>query len=636
MVQGIANKILRVNLSSGQISVDEPDESFYRTYLGGAGFVSYFLLTEVPQGVDAFSPENKLIFALGPMTGLAMPGASRNCVGAKSPLTGGYAKSEVGGLWPMDLKRAGYDAIIVEGKAEKPVYLLVTDATVEIRDASGLWGKTVLETQDMIASETGIKNIRTTAIGPAGENLVRFACVMNDLKDAAGRGGLGAVMGSKNLKAIAAYGRKNPEVADTAKIREMTQSMNNNFYDLPTFNKGLHDVGTGTNAAMLGGNEIGNMPSHNFDVNAFEGTAKITGNVALDTYGVGMEACPACAVRCKKMVEIGEPWNVDPRSGGPEYESLAALGATCGVDNLAAVIKANELANLYSMDTISLGVAIAFGMDCFENGILTLEDTDGLELKFGDSEAMLRMVDMIAHREGVGDILAEGVRKASEKIGKGSDELAVHVKGVELPMHDPRVKQGLGIIYSIEAHGADHCAGLHDTLFTQDSAGFEHLRGMGATRPLPADDLSADKVANVKAAHLWALFRDSLVCCQFVPWSIAQQVEILQAITGWSYSTYEAVKLGERIATLGRMFNLREGITSAQDTLPKRLFKPTKAGALKDGGVDPEKMQKAIQTFYGMMGWDSETGIPTPEKLVELRIGWAEEEIAPLRGAGVS
>lgn len=306
---------------------------------------------------------------------------------------------------------------------------------------------------------------------------------------------------------------------------------------------------------------------------------------------------------------------------------MAALGVTCGVDNLAAVCKANELAALYSMDTISLGVAIAFGMDCFENGLLTPEDTDGLELKFGDAEAMLRMVDMIAHREGVGDLLAEGVRKAADKIGKGADEYAVHVKGLEVPMHDPRVKQGLGIIYSVEAHGADHCAGMHDTAFTQESAGFEHIRGMGATRPLPANDLSADKVANVRAVHLWSLFRDSLVCCQFVPWSLEQQVEILRAITGWSYTTYEALKLGERVATMGRMYNLREGFTAAQDTLPKRLFKPTKAGALRDGGVDPEKMQAAIHAFYGMMGWDSETGVPRPEKLSELRIDWAQEAL---------
>ena len=626
-MQGFAGKILRVDLSTGSITTDQPDESFYRTYLGGAGFVSYYLLKEIPQGVDALSPENKLVFAIGPMTGLAMPGATRSCIGAKSPLTDGYAKSEAGGFVPMDLKRAGYDALIVEGKAEKPVYLLVTEDKVELRDASHIWGKTVLETQDIIAADTGLKNIHTAAIGPAGENLVRFACVMNDLKDAHGRGGIGAVMGSKNLKAIAAFGRRNPDVADPARIRELALFMNKNFYNLSLFSKALHDVGTGEHGTMLAGNEVGNLPSHNFDVNYFEGIANITANAVLDTYGVGMEGCAACGVRCKKVVELEEPWAVNRRNGGPEYESLGALGSTCGVDDLAAVCKANELANLYSMDTISLGVSIAFGMECFEKGVLTLEDTDGVELRFGNADAMLKMVEMIAHRQGVGDVLAEGSRKAAAKIGKGSEDFAMHVKGVEIPMHDPRVKQGLGMVYSVEAHGADHCAGMHDTLFTQESPGFEHIRGMGAIRPLPADDLSADKVANEKAVHIWSLFRDSLVCCQMLPWSINQQVEIVRAATGWSYTTYEALKLGERIATLGRAFNLREGITAEQDTLPKRMFKPTRAGALRSGGIDQEKMRAAIHTFYGMMGWDEQTGVPTPTKLAELGIAWADEEV---------
>ncbi len=626
MVRGVAGKILRVDLTSGKISADEPDEFFYRTYLGGAGFVSYYLLKEVPQGVDALSPENKLIFAVGPMTGLPLPGATRSCIGAKSPLTDGYSKSEAGGFWPMALKKAGYDGIVVEGKAEKPVYLLVTDEKVEIRDASHIWGKTTLETQDTIAEETGIRSIRTAAIGPGGENLVRFACIMNDLKDAAGRGGLGAVMGAKNLKAVAVYGRKNPDVADPVRIRELALHMNRDFYDLPLFNKALHDMGTGIHAMMLSGNEIGNIPSHNFDVNDFDGTPNITATTTMQTYGVGMEGCAACGVRCKKVVELAEPWNVDRRSGGPEYESLAALGSTCGVDDLASICKANELANLYSLDTISLGVTIAFGMECFEKGILTVEDTEGVALRFGNAEAMLRMVEMIARRQGIGAVLAEGTRKACRKIGKGAEEFAMHVKGVEIPMHDPRVKQGLGLIYAVEAHGADHNAGMHDTLFTQESPGFEHLRGMGATRPLPADDLSEDKVANEKAVHLWSLFRDSLVCCQFVPWSIDQQAEIVRAVTGWSYTTYEAMKLGERIATLGRLFNLREGVTAAEDALPKRMFGPTRSGALRDGGIDPEKMQDAIRMFYGMMGWDERTGEPTLAKLRELGIGWAAEE----------
>jgi aldehyde:ferredoxin oxidoreductase len=284
---------------------------------------------------------------------------------------------------------------------------------------------------------------------------------------------LGAVMGSKNLKAIAADGRWTPEVANPDKIRELTLLMNRGFYDNPLFSKSLHDVGTGAEAAMVAGNEIGNLPSYNFDVNAFEGTAEITADTVIADYGKGMEGCAACAVRCKRVVEIGEPWHVSRRSAGSEYESLAALGAVCGVDDLAAVLKAAELANLYGLDTISLGVSIGFATECFEKGILTLRDTDGLELRLGNAEAMLRTVEMIARRRGIGGLLAEGTKRAAETLGRGAPALAMHVKGVEIPMHEPRVKQGLGVIYAVEAQGADHCAGMHDTAFTRDSPAFE-------------------------------------------------------------------------------------------------------------------------------------------------------------------
>ena len=479
-----------------------------------------------------------------------MPGVTRNCVGAESPLTGGYAKSEVGGFFPMALKGA------------------------------------------------------------------------------AGRGGTGAVMGSKNLKAIAASGKWNPEVASPEKIRELTLMMNRGFYDNPLFSKYLHDVGTGSEAGMVGGNQIGNLPSYNFDVNFFEGTTKITADQVIAQYGEGMEGCAACGVRCKRVVEMDEPWNVNKRSGGSEYESLASLGAVCGVDDLSSILKAADLANLYGLDTISLGVTIGFAMECFERGILTSADTDGVELRFGNAGAMLQTVEMIARRRGIGALLAEGTKRAAATLGRGAEAFAMHVKGVEIPMHDPRVKQGLSVLYAIEAHGADHCAGIHDTLITRDSPTFEHLRGMGATRPLPNTDLSDEKVLTQKAAHAWSLFRDALVSCNFVPWTIEQSVDSVRAVTGWSYTTHEAVRLGERIATLGRVFNLREGITAADDGLPKRMFGPTRHGALKDGGIDYEKFRHAIRTFYGLMGWDMETGVPTRGTLLDLNIGWAADELA--------
>ena len=626
-MRGVAGKILRADLTARKITVDQPDERFYRTYLGGAGFVSYFLLKEVPRGIDAFDPRNKLIFAIGPLTGLPLPGASRSCVGTKSPLTDGYSKSEAGGFVPMALKKAAYDAVIVEGRADAPVYLLVTDQRVEIRDASHLWGKTVLEARDAIAAETGEKQIRTFGIGPAGENLVRFASVMNDAKDAHGRGGAGAVMGSKNLKAIAVAGKWNPDVADPAKIHELAVMMNKGFYDNPLFAKGLHDIGTGAEAAMVAGNEVGNLPSHNFAVNSFDGVKKITAHAAMAAYGKGMEGCAACGVRCKKVMEIDAPWHVNKRTSGAEYESLGALGTVCAVDDLPRVLKACDLANQYGMDTISLGVTIGFGMECFESGILTPGDTGGVDLRFGNAEAMLQMVEMITRRQGIGDVLAEGTKRAAACLGRGAEALAMHVKGVEIPMHEPRVKPGLGVIYAVEAHGADHCAGMHDTIYTRESPSFERLRGMGATVPLPASDLSDDKMRSQKAAHLWNLFLDSTVCCMFVPWDLDQLVEGVRAVTGWIYTAHEALKLGERIAALGRVFNLREGITIAQDSLPKRMFGPTRRGALRNGGLDEETFRRAVSAFYGIMGWDMATGVPTRGTLLDLGIGWAADEL---------
>ena len=625
-MKGVAGKILRVDLTSRKVSVDQPDEIFYRTYLGGAGFVAYYMLKEIPKGADALSPQNKLIFAGGPITGLGLGGATRNCIGAKSPLTGGFAKSEVGGFWPMDFKRTGYDAIIVEGKADKPVYIWINpEGQVEIRDASHLWGKTCLETQDAIAQELGERLVRTAAIGPGGENMVRYACIMNDLKDAAGRGGMGAVMGSKNLKAIAVRGGKLPEMADPDKIREMAQWMGRNFYEgAKLANKGFSDFGTG--AAMEAFNEVGNVPTNNFAEGYFANISKISPKTIAQTVRIGMEGCAACPVRCKKIVGFDEPYKVDPRNGGPEYESLGSLGACCGVDDLKAVCKANELCNLYGLDTISAGVAISFAMECFENEILTTKDTGGIELRFGNAEALLQVIELIARREGIGDLLAEGSKKAAEKLGRGAEEFAMQVKGLEIPMHEPRLKQGMGLMYAVEPVGADHQAGFQDPMFTSESPQMQHLRGAGAVGPTAIDDLGPTKVANAKAAHLFALFLDSAVRCQFVPWMMNDDVAIIRAATGWDFTVHEALRVGERVENLARIFNYREGFTAADDKLPKRFFSGTRQGALKNTAIDPVALQNAIQTYYAMMGWD-ESGRPTRVKLEELGIGWAAEHL---------
>ena len=626
MVKGIANKILRVDLTEKKVWIEEPDEMFYRKHLGGAGIIPYYLLKETKAGIDPLGPENLLIFAMGPMTGMPMPGAARNAVGCKSPLTGGVAKSEVGGHFGFEFKRAGFDACIVSGKADKPVYLWVHDGECEIKDASGLWGKTTMEAQDAICGELGDERIKFAAIGPGGENLIRFACVMNDLKDAAGRGGTGAVMGSKNLKAIAVRGKGLPfELADAKKIQEMGRWMNTSFADVSAGAKNLSTWGTGAGPMMMMGNEMGNLPVRNWSDGFFENTEAITATAVQEVLGGKMEGCTACNIKCKKVVSLDGKYKVDPRNGGPEYETLGSLGSLCGVDHLEAICKANELCNLYSLDTISAGSTVAFAMECFEKGILTTDDTDGLDLRFGNAEAMVQMIEMIAKRQGIGDLLAEGTKAAAEKIGKGAEAYAIHAKGLDFPMHEPRLKQGLGLTYSIEAHGADHCAGLHDTMIADEGKGIDDFRSFGHYEPLPIDDLSARKVAILKTQHIGRHFFDTVGCCSMPPWSIQNLADIVSAITGWAYTTTEALKAGERAVTLNRVYNYREGFTSKDDKLPDRFFSPTPRGGLKDTALDRDAFKKATHTWYYLFGWDKETGKPTEETLEALSVGWAAE-----------
>ncbi len=616
MSYGYTGQILRVNLSQGTTSVDTLDELFCRKYLGGAGFVSYFLLKELQQGIDPLGPENKLIFALGPVTGVPLPGSGRHCVGAKSPLTGGYAKSESGGFWGAELKHAGYDAIIVEGKAEKPVYLWIHDGEASIRDASHLWGMKTKETEQTIRTELGDSLIRVAGIGPGGENLVRFACIMNDLKDAAGRGGMGAVMGSKNLKAIAVRGHKGPEVAEPERLKELRQWVLAHRELWASF----AEYGTGSPTAMEGGATTGNLPVRNFADGEFPEISKITGGALKDTIRIKMEGCYACPIRCKKVVKVDEPYPVDPAYGGPEYETLAALGSNCNVSDLKAIAKGHELCGAYSLDTISTGVAISFAMECFENGLLTTKDTDGLELRFGSAEAMLKTIELIARRQGIGNLLAEGTARAAQKIGKGAIEFAMQVKGVEIAMHEPRVKAALGLGYAINPHGADHCANLHDTMLSKMGSAFDKVRSLGVLEPLSADDLGPRKVAIFRNIHLQRIVGDSLALCSFIPFDVQQIADVLSVVTGWNTGPVEMLRIAERTMTMARLFNIREGLSAADDKLPNRFFQPKRNGVLSTKFYDPEQLERAKSYYYTLMGWDAKTGIPTPEKVQELGI----------------
>lgn len=640
MPKGYNGKILRVNLSSGSISTEEPSEFFYRRYIGGRGIGVYYLLKELKAGVEPFSSENKIIFAPSVITGAPIPGTSRFSVVAKSPLTGGYGEAEAGGYWGPELKFAGFDAIIIEGKASKPVYLWVHDGEAEIRDATHLWGKVTGDAQDIIRQELGDERVRVAIIGPAGENLVRYSCIVNDLKHVNGRTGLGAVMGSKNLKAVAVRGHKRLEFAVPEEVRRLARYFNKNFMDNADCNQ-LNKYGT--SQYFLNANAAGTLPTRNYHGGAIEGAEAVGHEKLHEQLVIGSESCFACPVKCKRIVKADEPYEVDPKYGGPEFESITALSSVCGSTDVNVVIKANELCNKYTMDTISTGNVIAFAMECYENGLITKEDTGGIELSFGNAEAIVQMIELIAHRQGIGDLLAEGVKRASEKIGKGAEEFAMHVKGQEFPMHDPRGKWGMGLGFAVSPTGASHLECEGDGAFDPALTGYTHeadessffmrqLHPLAILEPVESLSIGGPKVRLFTYIQtLWSLF-NCLEVCLFTPapvrvFKISQYSQMVSAVTGWETTMWELMKVGERATTLTRVFNVKHGITSDDDRLPERLFSPLEFGALKGAKIPKEEFLAALPMYYQMMGWDKDTGIPTDAKLEELDIGWAKNEL---------
>lgn len=626
MPYGYHGRILKVDLSTGDISVDEHDEVWYRRHFGGSMMPAYYLLKETKPDVDPLGPDNRLVIAPGVITGLPVSGTGRNSVGAKSPLGGAIAKGEVGGFFGAELKHAGYDGIVFQGEAEKPVYLWIKDGVAELRDASHLWGKSPIETEDALRAELGEKLARIACIGVAGEKLVRYAAIVQDLADVAGRCGAGAVMGSKKLKAIAVRGTTPPEYADPARVKELGRVM---AQAAPVRARRLHEYGTG--AMMEAYNLSGNLPVRNFRVGYYENVERFTAERIKETIRIGSHACYACAIRCKKVVKVDEPWVADPRYGGPEYETMAALGCDLDINDLKAIARAHHLCNHYGIDSISAGSTIAFATECFEKGLLTRADTEGLELTWGNAELMLKLLELIGERRGIGDLLAEGSMRAAQKIGRGALEFAMQVKGVELAMHEPRSKTGLAVGFAVANQGGDHTTGLQDNwiekagpLLTNDAM------PLGILDPIPAYELSTRKVQAFAQYHRWRTAIDTLTYCYFVPWSYQEVVELVNAATGWNTTLEELMMLGERSVTLNRAYNVREGFTPADDGLPKRFFSPTEKGILAEQqqALDPAQLAEAIRTFYYLMGWDVETGAPTRATLERLDIGWVAEELA--------
>jgi aldehyde:ferredoxin oxidoreductase len=620
-VNGYTGKILKVDLTERTLEVEEPGELFYRQYLGGSGFVAYYLLKEMDAGADPLGPDNLLIMAGGTVTGVPLAGSGRSAVGGKSPLTGGYGEADVGGFFGAELRRAGYDAVVVRGQADSPVYLWIKDGEVEIRDAGHLWGMTTAETLATIKDELGEKAARFAMIGPAGEKQVYYACVINDLKHAAGRTGLGAVMGSKKLKAIVARGNTPVPVADKEGVQEIAKYMATNWKDKSW---SMHELGTP--GGLTGLHAQGKLPTRNFQDGQFEGNEAIGGERMRDTVLINRGGCFACPIRCKRVVEVDdEDYQVDPIYGGPEYETLGAFGSNCGVDDLRAVCKANEICNAYGLDTISTGMAVAFAMECFENGLLTTEDTGGLDLTFGNGKAMVALTQQIADREGLGALLAEGTDKAAAEIGGGAEKFAINTHGQPFPMHECRTRHGQALGYAVSPTGADHMHNIWDEGLSRDPIG-ENWKTMGVYTPVEPTELNPVKVHAYATTANTKWLDNALGMCMFIPWTTDQKVAMVRAITGWKADIYELLKTAERHVTMMRLFNMRAGWTRADDTLPARMSEPHISGSVSEEPVTPEELSQAVTTFYQMMGWDAETGEPTKAKLQELEISWTAND----------
>jgi aldehyde:ferredoxin oxidoreductase len=628
MTKGIANTpgktpygyigtVLRVDLTGGTVTKEKISEEMCRRYLGGSGFVAYYLWKELKSGIDPLGPENKLVIATGPVTGTPIMGSGRHSLGAKSPLTGGIALSQVGEFWGTEIKRAGYDVVIIEGKAKNPVYISIMDGKVEIRDAVYLWGQETRETQQAIRRELGDEKARLLLIGPGGENLVKYACIMGGLYDAAGRGGMGAVMGSKNLKAIAVRGTGRIPVANREKLGELRKRLAESVEKVAIL-KGWHEAGTGFDIDV--GVMTGDVPIRNWRDGDFPTIKNITAITLRDTIGAGMDSCFACPLRCKKKAKFDTPYRVDPAYGGPEYETLASLGSNLGIDDLKAIVKGNEICNAASIDTISAGGIIAFCMEAYERGLLTKEKTDGIELTWGNAAAMLACLQKIVRREGFGDILAEGINHVAKWVGHGSEEFAMQVKGLDPGQHEPRLMPSMGLGFMVNPHGADHCLNVHDPRFAF-KAGLRSMNSLGFHDPVPAEGIGPRKVALFRVEYLRQALLDCLAMCHLSSAAVdlPTMVEIVEAVTGWQTGVMELLRIAERVMTVARLFNVREGFTDEDDRLPKRFFQPKTSGALSDRALNADEMERAKRYFYVLMHWDA-NGVPLPERVEELYI----------------
>jgi len=620
MAFGNMGKVLEVDLSLGKTAEFEPDEAIYRDFIGGAGLAAKLLFDRGNLQAEPLDPDNLLIFAAGPLTGIGFSGSSRLSVGARSPLTGIWGQASCGGNFGPELKRCGYDAVIFKGKADEPVYLLLGDNSAEVLPASDLWGKDTYATTDVLKEKYG-KRCKVLAIGPASENLVPYGSIVNDYGHIFGRAGMGTVMGSKNLKAIAAQGSKRVTTKDPEKVKELSEIYGTGV-EKGGMARSLRSFGTAGNmeSKMI----EGDVPTRNWGQGCWEeGGEKLSGIALDETILTGHGSCQGCGVRCKPVVEVPEGPYQMAEGPGPEYETLAAFGTMLMNSSIESVAKINEFCNREGLDTITCGATFAWAMDCYEAGILKPEDYDGIKLEWGDIDTVIELLPKIVAKEGkLAQLLAKGSRAASEEIGGGSDRYLTDSKGLEAPMHDPRLYWGDGLAYAISVRGACHVSNLTYLLewgaIRYPEIGLdEHYKEMSAEHRAEAVAKTTDLGCIINSA-CWCVFPGTI-------FTITELKDLFNAVAGYDWDIQDLMDAGSRVWFIQRCLGHIWGATGADDRIGQRIMTAVEDGGI--AGVVPD-METMVREFYEYRGLGAD-GMPTPETLEALGLGYLADKIQP-------
>jgi len=625
LYKGYTHRLLRVNLTSKTIRVEDVPNAQLLKYIGGVGLAARMLYDELEPGIDPLSHRNKVIFMTGPLAGTIAPTGSRIGVYTKSPLTGGFFHSSAGGSFAAELKFAGYDGVVIEGASDKPVYLFISTTGVKLRSAAHLWGEMTYRAHELLKADIGDEAAQIAVIGPAGERMVRFASVIAGGR-ALGRGGIGAVLGSKRFKGIAVRGTGSLAVDDMDATLKTTQHLINLMRSNPTTGQSL--VHFGTPVLVNANNNLGVFGSRNWQRETFEGAPGLSAETMREKIFVRHKSCFACPIGCSKYTIIADGPYKGSEVEGPEYENIFALGAMLENDSIEIVAAAERLCDDLGMDAVETGVSIAFSMEAREKGLLTERDTGGLDLEFGNKAVIMPMVRAIGLRDGIGDLLAEGVKRAAEKIGSGAVEFAMQNKGLSFPGHSARGLPGFALGYATGPRGASH----HDARPTAERSGI-----------VPRETLEGKPQYVINVNHL-NILTDSMILCHLAeaiwgPTEIKQPcIDIFNAVTGMDLTLEQATTTAERIWNVIRAFAVREGLRRADDTLPRRfLSEPIPEGPSKGMVMSADVLEKLKDEYYSLRGWDTGTGIPLPERLYALDLPDIAEDMRAIlsRGKGV-